>query len=199
MSTEAQLDREECIVTPRLMLRPHQAGDVATISALAEIAGPGRQRDEIGDARAWIARARLNPEASVFAIVERATGRYVGAVGAAPMADMPSRQELGVWVGEPHAGRGYATEALQAVIDRCFAVEGAETLWGVCRVTNTRARRVVEKCGFQYRENGMARSVALRGSFPVERFVLERRVWLSLKAWGRKGKAESDAAPPSAA
>jgi RimJ/RimL family protein N-acetyltransferase len=202
MTTQAETreSSRESIVTPRLLLRQHQAGDIATISALAETAAVARQRDEIGDARAWIARARLTPEATVFAVVERASGAYIGAVGAAPMPELPSRTELGVWIGEPHSGRGYATEALQAVIDHSFVAGAAEALWGVSRVTNSRARRVIEKCGFQYRENGMARSVALRGSFPVERFILERRVWLSLKAWGGMPGSRGDgAAPPTAA
>jgi hypothetical protein len=43
---------------------------------------------------------------------------------------------------------------------------------------------VVEKCGFQYRGTGMVRAASRSGAVPVERFVLERRNWESLKAWG---------------
>jgi hypothetical protein len=49
---------------------------------------------------------------------------------------------------------------------------------------NHRARRVIEKCGFQFRETGMVRSPVLRGAVPVERFALERRNWAALRAWG---------------
>ena len=55
------------------------------------------------------------------------------------------------------------------------------------------ARRVVEKCGFQFRDTGMVRSIAARGAVPVERFVLERRVWASLKSWGAERSVRGDA------
>jgi len=57
---------------------------------------------------------------------------------------------------------------------------------------------VIEKCGFQFRGTGMVRSPTLFGAFPVERFVLDRRNWASLKAWGTPeaglGRAERETA-----
>jgi RimJ/RimL family protein N-acetyltransferase len=55
-------------------------------------------------------------------------------------------------------------------------------LWCANRVANTRARRVIEKCGFQYRGSGMVRLIG-RGASPIERFVLDRRTWSSLTEW----------------
>src|SRR4029077_2264913 len=83
-----------------------------------------------------------------------------------------------------HWGCGYGTEATQALIDRAFARLGINEGWGAVRVTNVRGRELVEKCGFQARGTGMARASAAQGAFPVERFVLTRRAWASLKAWG---------------
>lgn len=174
------------LFTERLLLRPPEPGDSAVIATLAANADPaaGSTQVDLADARAWIARARLTANACTVAIAERKTGHYAGAAGMAPMSDYPDRFEVGLWIGEPFAGRGYATEAAHRLIDHVFTEGLAERLWCVVRVTNNRARQVIEKCGFQSRENGMARSVALRGTIPVERFVLERRTWLGLKNWG---------------
>ncbi len=60
---------------------------------------------------------------------------------------------------------------------------GVTTLWCSNRATNPRARRVIEKCGFQFRGAGMM-SLPGRGAVPIERFILDRRTWASLKAWG---------------
>ena len=61
--------------------------------------------------------------------------------------------------------------------------EHVDVVWCSNRVTNARARRVIEKCGFQFRGTGMVRLPG-RGAFPIERFALDRRNWMSLKAWG---------------
>lgn len=194
MSEENDGWEQGALATSRLVLRRWRAGDAGALAALAANAPAGREGDELADARGWIARARVSEGAAAFVVTLAADGTAIGACALAPSPDLQERRELGIWIGEPFAGRGYATEALQALIDHAFAGEGLDQLWSVCRVTNGRARRVIEKCGFQFRENGMARSVVLRGAVAVERFVLERRNWLSLKAWGSGERAAGAAA-----
>lgn len=115
-------------------------------------------------------------------IIERASGRIVGAAvhGATGLG---AGVEIGVWIGEFGWFRGLGTEAAHALIDHAFADPCVSIVWCSTRVTNTRARRVIEKCGFQFRGSGMVR-IAGRGAFAVERFALDRRNWASLKAWG---------------
>lgn len=115
-------------------------------------------------------------------IVERASGRIIGAA-VYGSTGLGSGVEIGLWIGEPGWFQGLGTEAAHALIDRAFADENVAVVWCTNRVTNTRARRVIEKCGFQFRGNGLVR-LAGRGAVAVERFALERRCWLSLKAWG---------------
>ena len=116
---------------------------------------------------------------------------------ARPASDRsPSKRVCG---SAPAGGAcGYGTEAAQALIDHAFADEAVGALWCSNRVTNARARRVIEKCGFQFRGTGMVRSPTRFGAFPVERFVLDRRNWASLKAWGapqsEHGRAERETA-----
>jgi hypothetical protein len=43
---------------------------------------------------------------------------------------------------------------------------------------------VIEKCGFPWVGTGLNQVKALNASVPVDRFVLERRTWESLRAWG---------------
>jgi RimJ/RimL family protein N-acetyltransferase len=53
------------------------------------------------------------------------------------------------------------------------------------RVSNPASRRVLEKCGFQWTGVGLYRIRALNSSAPIDRFRLDRRLWASLKSWGR--------------
>jgi RimJ/RimL family protein N-acetyltransferase len=52
-------------------------------------------------------------------------------------------------------------------------------------VRNPASRRVLEKCGFQWTGVGLYRIRAINSSAPLDRFRLDRRLWASLKAWGR--------------
>ena len=82
-------------------------------------------------------------------------------------------------------GRGFMTEAARAVIDYAFGDLGHETLQSGARVTNPASRRVLEKCAFQWTGVRLTRIRAINSAAPVDRFRLDRGLWLSLKAWGR--------------
>jgi RimJ/RimL family protein N-acetyltransferase len=147
--------------TPRLRLRPHRAADLADLVAMWS--DPVVTRYTGGQAaseqRTWM---RLLGYAGHWALLgfgywvleERETGAFAGELGfadykreiAAPMRDVP---EAG-WVLVPRVhGRGYATEAVRAVVawgDEHFA--SART---VCMISpeNTASIRVAEKCGYR--------------------------------------------------
>jgi RimJ/RimL family protein N-acetyltransferase len=93
--------------------------------------------------------------------------------------------ELGYWLGVPYWNRGYATEAVRAVIDHAFGDLEHDALQAGARVSNPASRRVLEKCGFQWTGVGLYRIRAIKSSAPLDRFRLDRGLWASLKAWGR--------------
>jgi RimJ/RimL family protein N-acetyltransferase len=174
-STESEFGSS--IETRRLALRPPAPEDEAAIALLS--ASP-----RIADGLAALPCPGRSDIGETFVIVERKNRVLIGSAMYGAMVDRPAATEAACWIGEAHWGRGYATEATQAVIDRAFADRRIQTLWCSNRVVNGRGRRVIEKCGFQFREAGMARSPILRGAVPVERFALERRNWEALRAWG---------------
>ena len=92
--------------------------------------------------------------------------------------------EIGYWLGARYWGKGYATEAVRALIDHAFTDLEHQALQSSVRVTNPASRRVLEKCGFQWTGVGLCRIRALGSSVPVDRFRLERGIWTALKSWG---------------
>ena len=63
---------------------------------------------------------------------------------------------LGYWIGQPYAGRGYATAAMRAVVGYAFDRLKLHRLEAACLPTNQASRRVLEKSGFQ--NEGLARA-----------------------------------------
>jgi ribosomal-protein-alanine N-acetyltransferase len=62
---------------------------------------------------------------------------------------------IGYWIGAPHAGNGYMTDALRAVLPFTFATLALNRLEAACQPNNGPSRRVLEKVGF--RREGLAR------------------------------------------
>lgn len=63
---------------------------------------------------------------------------------------------LGYWAGEMHAGKGYITAAVRAVVRYAFEDLELHRVEAACQPDNMASRRVLEKAGFT--QEGMARA-----------------------------------------
>jgi RimJ/RimL family protein N-acetyltransferase len=173
--------------TKRLALRAPRLEDAKTVAVLANDRRIAENTARIphpyrmSDAESFITGANKAGGEAVFLITMR-DETIVGACGLLMQEQTP---ELGFWLGVPHWGQGYATEALHAVIDYAFTDLAHESLQTGARVTNPASRRVLEKCGFQWTGVGLYRINSIKSSAPIDRFRLERGIWSALKTWGR--------------
>ena len=175
------------LATARLVLRAPAAADAQALSALvndrriaentARIPHPYR----LPDAEQFIASANTKAGAAEFVVTLR-DGTLVGGCGIAANGGAP---EIGYWFGLPYWGHGYATEAARAVIDYAFTALGVSRLEAGARISNPASRRVLEKCGFQWTGVRLMRVRAINSAAPTDRFRLDRRLWESLRSWGR--------------
>jgi ribosomal-protein-alanine N-acetyltransferase len=62
---------------------------------------------------------------------------------------------VGYWIGAPHVGRGYMTDAVKAVLPYAFVTLGLHRLEAACLPHNAASTRVLLKTGFK--REGMAR------------------------------------------
>lgn len=98
---------------------------------------------------------------------------------------------IGYWLGTPHWSKGYATEAVQGLIDTLFSLVDIPAIEADTRVINPASRRVLEKSGFRA-EGSFLKSLPARGGlFPCEQFRLDRSTWAALKSWGASGWAHA--------
>lgn len=176
------------VETARLVLRQPSRDDAETLAhlandiAIAENLSTMPHPYTAADAMAFIDNTDVSPLRINFGIYAKDEGgRFVGTASLMPREG--ERFVVGYWVGRPYWGRGYATEATQAMVDLAFERLDAPSVAASARVTNGASRRVLEKSGFQYAGQGMGPSLFYRGMVPVDRFRLERAVWKSLRAW----------------
>jgi len=78
----------------------------------------------------------------------RADGTFLGVIGY-----REATRDIGYWLGKPHRGRGYMTEASTAVVDWLFD-RGKRTLTWECIPGNDASASVARKLGFAYTGTG---------------------------------------------
>ncbi len=173
--------------TERLILRAPRLGDAKVLAALANDKRIAENTRRIphpykrADADDFITAVNAPGGEVAFLITLREGGAVVGGCGVALQDGAP---DLGYWLGVKYWNKGYATEAARAVVDFAFTELGHDTLSAGARVTNPASRRILEKGGFQWTGVGLCRIRALNSSAPIDRFRLDRGLWLSLKSWG---------------
>lgn len=180
----------DVIDTPRLVLREPAEEDIVAMTALADNVRIAAQLPDmpcpytISDAGRFIRRLRERAnDLAAFAITRRDDGVLVGC-GKIETGDCESA--LALWIGEPYWNRGYATEAAQALLDHAFnRSPRLVTIRTNIRTINPAARRMLEKCGFQYAGPGAEIDIRARSLVPVDHYQIDRGIWLAIKGWSR--------------
>jgi len=186
-------DSVPVLATARLVLRAPRRSDVKAIASFANdrriAANTARIPHPYGieDAEQFIAAVNKREGEACFVIMLECAP--VGVCSVDLREDGP---EVGYWLGVPYWGRGFATEAVRALIDHAFGDLEHEALISGARVNNPASRRVLEKCGFQWTGVRLSRIRAINSAAPIDRFRLDRGLWASLKSWGRASRAEYD-------
>jgi RimJ/RimL family protein N-acetyltransferase len=151
-------DGFEPITTERLRLRRSTPEDAGAISAY-------RSDPEVHRMQGW---ERTDPEgvqAEIeemaprrpgepggwvqFTVEDRADGSLVGDVGLSPADGEPGVIKVGYTIDPRFQGRGYATEAVAALVDYSFGTLEADVVRAYAGAENTPSIRVMEKVGMR--------------------------------------------------
>ncbi len=172
------------LATARLRLRPLRSGDAAALCsyrALPEVRryqswksfGPedaarlieGQREAEPGEPGTWFQ----------LAMIEATTGAMIGDCGLHCLS--AEQTELGITLAPAHQGRGYATEALEAVIAGLFGPLGMHRVSAITDAENHASAALFRRLGFR-RETHFIDHVWCQESWGSEYgFTLSRREW----------------------
>ena len=148
----------EPIVTERLRLRRSRPDDAEAISSY-------RSDPDVNRQQGW---ARTDPEAVradiqemagrapgeaggwvQFSVEERDGGLLVGDVGLSPADGEPGVLKVGYTIDPAFQGRGYATEAVGALLGYAFETLGADVIRAYASADNAASIRVAERVGMR--------------------------------------------------
>lgn len=156
--------------TERLTLRPIRRGDEA--DAFAYGADPEVSRyttwerhRTIDDACVfvdWVLGEYAQGRPAPWGIVLRDDGHLIGACGVSEWRPEHARAEIGYVLARPYWGRGYATEAVRAVLAFGFRELKLNRIEAVCAAENAASERVLQKVGMRC-EGVLRRYMVVKG------------------------------------
>jgi RimJ/RimL family protein N-acetyltransferase len=144
------------IATERLVLRRFRAADAPVLAAYRS--DPAVARYQSWDAPFPLLRAETavanfiasEPDRAGWFqyAIERTADRVLIGDVAVRLHDNLMQAEIGFTLATEHQRRGYATEAVRAVLDRLFKVQGLHKVTGECDARNTASAALLERLGF---------------------------------------------------
>lgn len=182
--TEIQ-DADPRLFTAQLVLRPMENRDARALAEhlsewdivkqTATVPFPNDERSAL----TWIARVRRRHAEGreyAFAITHTGCDEFMGAISLSFTSDPVSGRvgEIGYWLGLPYWGRGYASEAVEALTAFGFDELRLDAIEAVVFKENKNSKRVLERCGYhqlrsevrRYPDRGGRRKVLLFGITP---------------------------------
>jgi RimJ/RimL family protein N-acetyltransferase len=156
-----ELARTYRIETERLVIRCYQPADAHMMHAA--ITG------SIAHLRPWVPWARQEPKEldwmvgfirmfrgqfdlgqdAVYGIFDKTESEQIGGTGLHNRIGKDAR-EIGYWINVKHANKGYATEAVRALMRVAFEVEQLSRLEIRCDPENVFSRRIPLRLGFRH-------------------------------------------------
>ena len=101
----------------------------------------------------WLARldasADIDPWVHGFAIRLRAIGAVIGTAGFTGPPDANGEVEIAYAVDPEYQGRGYATEAADALVNYAYGFETVRLVRAHTLPVSSASTRVLSKCGFE--------------------------------------------------
>ncbi len=180
------------LTTARLRLRGPEDGDAEPLCAYyarnAERFAPWEppQPTDVAGQRAWIAaqRAQAGPDRPTTFLAFPAAGAEraepAALVGLSGFTAAPASAMVHYTVDGAYEGRGYASEAVRAVLDYAFEAFALAEVSAYYHPANARSARLLERLGF--------RVVSVTPAVPGFEHLMKPQVWAAL-ARARRGAA----------
>lgn len=158
---EKKTETEETVTprsleTVRLLIRPFQEEDADAFFACCQNPNLGNNagwapHKTIEESRKILQDVFIGQE-NIWAMILKDAQQLIGSIGIVPdpKRENPQVRMLGYWLDEAHWGKGYMTEAVQAILNYGFNELQLSLITANCYPHNKRSQQVLERNGFIY-------------------------------------------------
>ena len=158
---EKKTETEETVTprsleTVRLLIRPFQEEDADAFFACCQNPNLGNNagwapHKTIEESREILQNVFIGQE-NIWAMILKDAQQLIGSIGIVPdpKRENPQVRMLGYWLDEAHWGKGYMTEAVQAILNYGFNELQLSLITANCYPHNKRSQQVLERNGFIY-------------------------------------------------
>lgn len=174
------------LTSARLLLRRLHRDDVEGLCAYRSLPEVVRYQswDSFGpDDAARLIESQSTAEPDIpgtwfqLAMVEAATGAFIGDCGLHCPKDNSLQMEIGITLSPLHQGRGYATEAMECLLSHLFGTLDKHRVFATTDVLNRPAAALFRRLGFR-QEAHLVESPWCKGQWSSEYvFAMLRREW----------------------
>ena len=158
---EKKTETEETVTprsleTVRLLIRPFQEEDADAFFACCQNPNLGNNagwapHKTIEESREILQNVFIGQE-NIWAMILKDAQQLIGSIGIVPdpKRENPQVRMLGYWLDAAHWGKGYMTEAVQAILNYGFNELQLSLITANCYPHNKRSQQVLERNGFIY-------------------------------------------------
>lgn len=169
--------KEPILETERLILRPHTADDAEACFVWQSDPQVNKHLayplvTDISQTREWLSNLG-DSDSFRWGIVLKKTGELIGTCGTGASPYMQGYRSFAYNLRRDHWGRGYATEALMAMIKYVKENLCAKGFCVCHAVENPASGRVLEKCGLKFHRFGEYSKLDGSVTFKAKYYVLE--------------------------
>ncbi|GLT18237.1 ribosomal-protein-serine acetyltransferase [Vibrio zhanjiangensis] len=104
----------------------------------------------VDEAQKFILATRLNwikSEAFGFGLYTRKDNTFIGMVAVNELYHTFNMASIGYWLGDHYQKQGYAKEAVDALVEFCFAILKVTRIEVVCDPDNISSQKLAQSCG----------------------------------------------------
>lgn len=163
------------VTTARLTLRPATADDADATWPYRRLESVSRWLPSLPSDRAAHRQKFIEPDRLSRTILIVHAGRVVGDLmlkleecwsqAEAPVNLRGTQAELGWALHPDHTGHGFATEAVEALIEECFTRLGVRRVIANCFLDNTASWRLMERVGMRREQHAVRESLHRSGEW----------------------------------
>lgn len=172
--------------TARTILRNFEREDLHALHAYTKLAGVGeragwRHHESLGDTKLMLENFLKNDQ--VYAIFYEREQLMIGHISIYndSEAGRADTKELGFVLSPDYQNKGIMTEVIMKLLDHLFS-KGISFVYACCFQDNAASKRVIEKCGFRFEQEGEFFSESLNRSFASYEYVFSGAHWKKIEA-----------------